>query len=180
MKTINNEEMVILYDENNQKISGYYNRYKIPKNKGYYYGVNIWLITNSKKIIIQKRSSNKEVYPNKFECVSGGVIKDESVSKACIREIHEELDLTLNETNLIKIDFNLDKKHNYFMHTFIYLLEDKIIEKIKINKSEISEIKIVNFNKLVEMIKTNKFADSIKNRFKKYSEIMKEKINDLN
>ena len=176
MEKDNKKEIVILYNSKNERIGGYYNRYQIPKNKGYYYSINIWLITNTKKIIIQKRSSFKNIYPNKYECIAGGVIGDESILDACVREAKEELGIIINKNNLIKINLFLDKKHNYFMHTFIYYVNENISKDIKINLNEVSEIKIVNFNELIEMMNKNKFADSIKHRFQSYKKIIQEKL----
>ncbi|MDE5767474.1 MAG: NUDIX domain-containing protein [Malacoplasma sp.] len=178
MKKNSKEEMVVLYNSKNEKIKGYYDRYQIPKDKGFYYAINIWLITNTKKIIIQKRSSNKKIYPNKFECIAGGVVKDESVLNACVREAKEELGINLNESDLIKIDLSLDEHHCYFMHTFICFVNESIVKDIKINFEEISEIKIINFKKLNEMIDQNLFADSIKKRFQNYKKIIETKIDE--
>ncbi|MDE7075658.1 MAG: NUDIX domain-containing protein, partial [Malacoplasma sp.] len=162
----------------NEKIEGYYNRYQFPKDKGFYYAVNIWLITNTKKIIIQKRSSNKQIYPNKFECIAGGVVEDESVLNACVREAKEELGINLNENDLIKIDLFLDRDYSYFMHTFICFVNESITKDIKINFEEISEIKVVSFHELNEMIDQNLFADSIKKRFQNYKKIIETKIDE--
>ncbi len=171
-------DIVRIYDENKVKQNGTYNRDNIPKNY-YYFSVNVWIVFGKEKIMIQKRSENKKFYGNKYECVAGGVVGDETIIEACIRETKEETNLNISSKDLIFINEFLDKKHNYFMHTFVACLNETYINKIKINNDEVSEYKIVNFDEIIEKMNLNLFADSFNLRFPLYLKKFKKIVNTM-
>lgn len=166
-------ELVDLYDENKIKIKGEYNRYNLPNNNSYYFAINIWIIIDNKNILVQKRSASKKIYPNKWECIAGGVLANESLLDACLREAKEELNLLIDRKNIKLIDITLQKEYRYFMHTYMCNVNPIILKEIKINKDEVSEYKIINYKQLIDMINNNEFSHSIKSRFNKYKENFK-------
>lgn len=160
-------DIVVIYNEKKEKQNGYYDRYNIPNNF-YYFSINVWIVFGKDKIMIQKRSNKKKFYKNKYECVAGGVVKDETLIDACIREVKEETNLEINSNQLHFINEFCDKNHKYFMFTYVAFLEPSDIEKIKINLDEVSEYKIASINEIIEKINLNLFADSFNIRFPIY------------
>lgn len=169
-------ELVELYDKNKIKIPGSYDRYNLPNNETYYFAINLWIIINNKKILIQKRSNTKKIYPNKWECVAGGVLLNETLVDACIRETREEINLFLDKNNIELINVSLQKEYRYFMHTFVTRINSNYLNNIKINKEEVSEWKEVEYQELIKMIENDEFSQSIKSRFKKYKKWFNQNI----
>lgn len=162
------KEMIKVYDKNKTPFPDFVNRKLLPIRGFYFYVINLWVIDNFGNILIQKRSDAKKLFPNKYECVAGVVIKDESTKQAAIRELYEELNINAKEEQLIEINEFISKYPSYFTKTYILFVDEINIEDIKFNKEEISELKIINFKILKNMIKNNLFTDDIKIRFKKY------------
>ena len=64
----------------------------------YVIGVQAIIINSNKQILISKRSSLKEKYPLKWECNGGALLSGEDAVDGLIREIYEELGITLEKT----------------------------------------------------------------------------------
>lgn len=57
--------------------------------------INIMIFTSDNKIIVPKRSSNRKVFPNCYDCSVGGhVSSGETYEQAAYRELEEELGIT--------------------------------------------------------------------------------------
>ena len=60
-----------------------------PNN--YNTNVQVCIINEDGKFLIQKRSNTEKYYANKWSFVGGGALNDESAINACVREVKEEL-----------------------------------------------------------------------------------------
>lgn len=69
----------------------------------YHQGVDVWIINSENKILIQRRSSQKEWEPNVWGMTGGSVIKGEGSVEALKREVLEELGIKLDASKLTKI-----------------------------------------------------------------------------
>ncbi|MCX2681521.1 NUDIX domain-containing protein [Galbibacter sp. EGI 63066] len=113
--------------------------------------VHIWIYTEDGKILIQKRAANKKTYPNRWDVsVAGHITAGEHPLSSAIREIEEEIGLSINENELEKTGiYRSSRVHSKdlidceFHH--IYIVELKVpIEQLKIQESELAAIKLVN------------------------------------
>lgn len=121
---------------------------------GYFHPtVHIWLYTDDRKILLQKRASTKKVFPNLWDIsVAGHVGAGEIITTAAIREIEEEIGFHITAKELTKIGI---RKHmishpngiidNEFHHVFIGKLTVPI-QKLVIQESEVAEIKLFDVN----------------------------------
>lgn len=161
------KELVKVYDKKLNPFPDYIDRKLLPIKGYYFHLVNVWIIDGiNKKILIQKRSNKKSLFPGLYECVAGGVSLDESIIMAAIREVKEELNIDINSYELDKIYFNVDHKICYFMTTYFVKINNLDINKIIFNKEEIETIKFVDYKVLKQMLKANMFTYDIKKRFK--------------
>jgi len=63
-------------DENGNKTGEIKTKEDVIADRGFYRIVNLWIINPyTKQILIQKRSSNKDVSPNKWDLTSGGHVE---------------------------------------------------------------------------------------------------------
>ena len=74
--------------------------------KGYFHAtVHIWFYTETGKVLFQKRGANKETFPNYWDVsVAGHVMAGETIINAAIREVDEEIGVTIKVPQLHKID----------------------------------------------------------------------------
>lgn len=105
-----------------------------------YRTVFILILDQKNKILIQKRSPNKDLYPNYWDLSVGGHVSyGASYLDSAIKELKEELNITTSAEKLKLKGEVLVKlpKSNEFFHVFEYHLETE--DKIKTN-DEVAEI----------------------------------------
>ena len=139
-------------DENGNKTGEIKTKEQIIKDRNFYRIVNLWIVNpKTKQILIQKRSSNKDVSPNKWDLTAGGhVDAGETSLAAIIRETKEELGIDISKDNIIKLfEVKNDKEKRNIVD--IYLLEKNVdIKEITLQTSEVSDIKYFSLNKLID------------------------------
>lgn len=154
--------------------SGEYTGEKINKieahKQGICHGISaIAIIDNEDRVLIQKRAETKKDEPNKWDLSSAGHIDaDETPKQAAIREIYEEVgikveenDLTLIDTYLNKVKLNEETYINHF--TYLYIVKKDIdINKIVMQKKEVSEIRFVNKQEYCDLLNKGETVEGMK------------------
>ncbi|EKF55656.1 NUDIX family hydrolase [Galbibacter marinus] len=121
---------------------------------------HVWIYNRNGEILIQKRSGNKETYPNKWDVsVAGHICAGEDPVTTAIRETSEEIGLRLQKSDLYKIGqyrstviHNKDLIDCEFNH--IYLTELKVpIGELRIQTTEVAAIKFIDINIYRESLK---------------------------
>lgn len=121
--------------------------------------VHIWFYTKNGKILLQKRSPNKLSFPNLWDVsVAGHISAGEKPTTSALREIKEEIGITVKDTDLVYIG----KYHEIYEHKknyvdneihYIYLCElTHTLDSLKIQEEELSDIKLIaidDFKKLI-------------------------------
>lgn len=125
--------------------------------------IHLIIINKDKtKVLLQKRSSNKDLYPNMWDISVGGHISSgESDEVAVKRELKEELgiDSNQNEIKFVKKykeelnDNNIDNKE---VVSLFILYSDFDIEKLELQKEEVSEVKWFTKEEMEILIKNKK------------------------
>ena len=122
--------------------------------------VHIWIINNKKEILLQRRSSNKKNYPNKWDISSAGHIRSrESIIEGAKREVKEELGINIDEKDLEFIGINKsDKPYNKeFQYIYLYRT-DKVESDYTFNDGEVAYVKYFKYDDFEKMVK-NKSDD---------------------
>lgn len=143
-------EYLDLVNENDEVI-GKEDRDIIYKNNWRNFRViNIMIFTSDNKIIVPKRSSNRRVFPNCYDCSVGGhVASGESYEQAAYRELEEELGITnveLEEIAYFK-PYEIDTSAFSKMYKLVY---DKELNYDKDGIQEIYYMTKEEINKLIE------------------------------
>lgn len=140
---------------------------KIVWKKGIYHqGADVWIINHEKKILIQKRATQKKLEPNVWAMTGGSVIKGETALETLKRETFEELGINLKIEKAVKI--HQYKTGNVWLDE--YIVEQEVeLKKIIMQKEEVSEVKFATFDEIEKLYKDNMF---MKNRW----EFVREKI----
>ncbi len=122
--------------------------------------VHIWVYNSGGEVLIQKRSSNKDSHPNLWDVSAAGHIDPgELPVESAIRELKEELGIDadanklkfIGTLNILLKDQVTNTKDNEITYIYLYFWDDKI-ESLEIDKNEVSEVKLVNFQELKKLL----------------------------
>ena len=143
-----------LYDEN-KKLTGetIYKGQDVPKGR-YYITVVIFIQNNKNEFLLQKRVKKKD---GKWATTGGHPVSGETSKQGIVTEIREELGVNVTEKNIIL--FKTLKTEDDFVDLY-YLKENIDIDKIKIQKEEVEEVKWATIDEIQNMIKNNIFSES--------------------
>lgn len=135
--------------------------------KGWFHAtVHIWFYTSDRKILLQQRGKNKVTHPLLWDVsVAGHIGAGEEIELSAIREIQEEIGLTVLKKDLEKIGvFKSVQKHNNslldceFHHTYLSELNVSLRELVK-QESEVEDLKLIS---LVQFSKEISALDNCK------------------
>jgi isopentenyl-diphosphate delta-isomerase type 1 len=124
----------------------------IVHQNGYYHAtVHIWVVNESGKILLQKRSAQKDTHPGLWDISCAGHLSaGDTPLDAAVRELYEELGISIDTPSRFKFLFRVFNsyvspdqsiKDNEFSDVFILQIAD--IEIIRFSHEEISEVKYV-------------------------------------
>lgn len=110
--------------------------------------VGVVIINEDNQILLQKRSKNKRVNPSKWGICGGKVDLGETPLEAGTRETLEEIGIVLNKEEL-KILNRTAYGKLYF--TVYYVRKNIDINKCKLQREEVEEVKYFKVNELQEL-----------------------------
>ena len=174
-------EYLDILDKNGNK-TGEKKPRKEVHSKGYWHkGVHIWVINSNKELLVQRRSKNEDVYPNKlYISVTGHPVSGEKEIDSIKREFKEEIGVELDTKKLEYLfSFSQEVVENngkFLDNQFydVYLIEmDLDLNNLKLQKEEVSEVKNIYYKDFEKMIK-NKDKDIVNHpeEWKKLFEIL--------
>ena len=139
-------ELRDLYDINSNKTDKTYHKGD-PIPKGYYPMVVMVVIRNSKgEFLMQKRAKSKG---GDWGVTGGHPKSGETPLEGIITEVKEELGLDFSKENFIEYDSGCDGQECYKMY---YVNKDIDLDKIDIQKEELSEVKWFSMKELQNMV----------------------------
>ena len=159
-------ELIDVYDINRKKLNYTKVRGTLDNNE-YNIASELWLINNH-KLLITKRAINKS-HPNEWEVPGGCSIINENTLDTLIREIKEEINISLNKDDCIFIDTYIYKNQFLDIYKSTYLINKDLI---KLQLEEVSEYKFVTEEEFINMNNDHLIVESVFNRYK----IIKDKI----
>ncbi len=158
--------------------------------KGYYHHTaHIWFYTKKGEILLSQRSAQKVICPLMWDVsVAGHIDAGETIKQAAVREIKEEISVTVLEKNLKSIGVfecfqNYDNgiQDNEFHNTFITELKVPLAGLIP-QEGEVDALKLVSLNEFQNLIDTihnnnNHFVPSNKNYYQLVLDKIQETLN---
>ena len=133
---------------------------------------HIWIFDKNKNVLIQKRASDKDTFPDLWDIsVAGHISAGEEPLKSALREVEEEIGLIVTEKQLCFIGTAKKRiQHNPNLIDneihYIYVCEiDFEINQLKIQKEEVSAIKSIHLNDLIEKVKEPDFVPRTDNYY---------------
>ena len=139
------EELIDVLDENGVKTGEILTRKEIHKRGLWHRAIAVAVINEQNQILVQHRSFKKEKNTGMWDIsVAGHISSGQDALSAASREINEEISVNLG--------FNVDIKE--FRYMFSYRKED-----IKVQESEVEQIKFVSVSELNEMIENKEIVE---------------------
>ncbi len=115
--------------------------------------VHVWF-WDGQRLLIQKRSLRCEVMPGVWACTSGSVVSGESSRSAALREVKEELGISLAENDLHFI--RRFRRKNSFVDLFL-VHRSFDSSQCTLQDDEVDDIRWVSKDTLKHMILDSKF-----------------------
>ena len=141
------DELWDVYDEN-RTLTGRTHRRGTPLPKGdYHLVVHVWIKNSKGEFLISKRAPTKG-YPNMWECTGGSALADDDSLAAALREVKEELGITLSPENG-KVVMRLQGK-DYFSDIWEFS-EDHSLDEIILQESETCGAMFADREKILQM-----------------------------
>ncbi|XMO85734.1 NUDIX domain-containing protein [Algibacter sp. AS12] len=134
----------------------------IIHTKGYYHHTaHIWFYTSDGNILLSQRSAKKAICPLLWDVsVAGHIDAGETIESGSIREIEEEIGLSISEKALHKIgvfeclqSYDNGIIDNEFHNTFIAELNVPLEKLIK-QEEEVEALKLVSFEDFKALIRS--------------------------
>lgn len=120
----------------------------------------------------KRRNADNARHPDKkagglWEFTGGGVLAGETTAQAAVREVKEEIGLSVTENELILL--RVYRQRNYFMD--IYLVKkDADIRNITLDNNETIDAKWVSKEELQNMIENQQVVRSVARRYEMLTE----------
>lgn len=149
-------ELLDIYDADGNKTGEVIERGEPYKEGQYHLASNVWIINDNLEILIQKRSAFKENMPNIWATHGGCAATGETSLKACIREANEEIGINLKAENL---SFLARMMGDHLIMDNYVIMQNYNISDAKLQEEEVSKIKWVSLEKLIQMIKDKECFD---------------------
>lgn len=171
------EELIDVLDENGNKTGEILTRKQIHEQGLWHKIVVIAVIDKKGNILMQQRSKNRVKNPLKWDVSAAGHVSSGQTSiEAAIRETSEEIGIDVKEEELkyaITYKENVKVEENYMDKQIYdcYIIEKERIDisSIKIQESEVEQVKLCNLKEFNEILESK----NIMNRPEFYKEIIK-------
>ena len=133
----------------------------------YYVCCEVWFQNSNGEMLVTKRHPDKKA-GGLWEFVGGGVLAGETTAQAAVREVREEVGISILEDELSLL--HVYKQRNYFMD--IYLVrKDVNIADVVLAPTETVDAKWVSKAELKIMIENQQFVRSVAQRYNVLGEI---------
>jgi len=153
------DELIDIYNENNKPLSLSKMKSEAHKKGLWHRAAHIWIYNHKGEILLQLRSQEKDLYPNKWDVsVAGHVSAGEEPITSAIREIKEEIGLSVEAKDL---DFIKIRKAEVFFENiinkefyYIYFMKfDGNVNELILQEEEVSDVRFLSINKVQEELK---------------------------
>ena len=165
------EELIDVLDENGVKTGEILTRKEIHKRGLWHRAIAVAVINEQNQILVQQRSFKKEKNTGMWDIsVAGHISTGQDALSAASREINEEISVNLGfnvDIKEFRYMFSYRKeeilKENYierqFYDFFILRKNGLRTEDIKVQESEVEQIKFVSVSELNEMIENKEIVE---------------------
>lgn len=125
----------------------------IPKGQ-YHLVVSVWIVNSKEQYLLSQRHPDKP-YPCFWECTGGSVLAGEDSLKGALREVKEELGISL-EASQGKLIYQTRRETSQDFYDVWLFHADIDIEKIILQETEVVDVQWVSRDSLLDMFQNGK------------------------
>lgn len=96
-------ELWDLYTKYREKTGKVHRRGEPIPEDSYHLVVHVWIRNKKGEYLLSQRAANRPTFPLMWECVGGSVLKGENSVEGAIREVKEEVGITLDPSQGTKL-----------------------------------------------------------------------------
>lgn len=153
-------EKIDVLDENGNQTGEVMTREEVHRLGLWHKCVHIWIVNGKREVLLQKRSAQKIMSPNKWTTATSGHLSagDYNVQGA-IRELSEEIGLRANENELkylfsVKESTINEEKHVIDKELIdVFLMRKEVdIKNLKLQEEEVSDVKWFSYEEFKKMV----------------------------
>lgn len=150
-KTHGDDKMEILdvFDKNGNRTGRTIERGQPLQVDEYVLVVNVYIYNLQGEYLIQKRSMMKEFYPGVWDVTAGTVLSGEDSKTAAVREVFEEVGISLDEENMIEITRIV--RDQLFLDIW-HVKADFEQKDCILQETEVDEIRLVSPKQLIQTV----------------------------
>lgn len=143
-------EYIDVYDENGNKTNCVRSKNLIYKTGSWHRSVHIWIMNSNGELLIQQRAFDKETFAGLWAIsVAGHVRTEETALDAAKRELKEEIDVDVKDSDLtflFSLKRNQESKFGTLhVHDDVFLLQyDLDLEHAKLQMEEVVDVAYIN------------------------------------
>lgn len=154
---------------------------------GYFHPtVHLWFYTSQGELLFQKRADTKETFPSLWDVsVAGHIASGENPEMAALREVQEEIGLTINPEELVKIGyFKSSHQHsdllidNEYHNVFLCQLNQSVSTLVK-QDSEVDDLKLVSISNFQSKVNAKGLPDFVPHGSQYYQFVIEEILKRL-
>lgn len=155
------EEFFDVLNEKGNFIGKTESREKCHKEGLWHKAVVVFIINSKNQVLLQRRSPNKRMWPNMWDVTAGGhVLAGEFGFEAIIREAKEELGIELNKNEMTFLGSSISTNNkadiiNKHFNEYYIVNKDLDETRLTLQKEEVSEVKWIDKNDIIQKIKNN-------------------------
>ena len=170
MKTTDPQDEVFPIVNEEDRVTGKITRKDAHKSPHIIHrAIAVLVFDKKRKLLVQKRSLTKDTAPGCWsDSVGGHVGYEEEYLPVAVREVQEELGITISPKNLQPLGKIVTVAPWEKEMTMVYKLSLKETPTLNPSIEEISEVKFVDIDSLKEMIKTQEWTPSSLQVFDKF------------
>ncbi len=146
-----------LYDKNRNKLDKVVKRGDTLADDEYHLVINAWIRNKKNEFLITQRSANKK-FAFMWECTGGSALKGETSLEAAMREVHEELGITVDATKAKLIGSTLRQYPNCPDILDVWLFESDVsIDDVTVQEEEVCNVMWANVDRIKELYDNHQF-----------------------
>lgn len=130
----------------------------------FYVCSEVWIMNSKNQMLITKRHPDKKA-GGQWEFTGGGVLAGETTRLAAIREVKEELGISLKEAELELLEVYKHKK--YFMDIYV-VRKDVPDDEIVLDENEVINWTWASEREIEQLIETEKMVHSVGKRYEMF------------
>ncbi len=136
-------------------------RYEMLRDGEYRLGAEIWIFHPDGRLMVTKRHPEKREYPGLWECTGGFVCAGETTKDTILREVREEIGLSLSPSDVRLITTELSGPQFLDLYT---ATADVAIEALILQPEEVTDARWVTWDALTDMRDRGEFIDFVYDR----------------